>query len=214
MRVVTLFLAIIAAGCATRPPAGQTPAQQRFSAQQEALFTAHADMLKKEGRMPFDIGDSSGALGTYGWHTDCGDSEGPSMPVALLQHCVGGGGAFGAYSFSQAAFDQAQRSWWIHGVMEAGSDILHAVNNGAKFTEQVVGYHVDYIGVAPITRNGKEEWPPALRDLIVVEVPKYSDGSLRSDQLRLNKKAPSFAYTFNIGVLPPDYVNLCACVLK
>lgn len=107
------------------------PSADVFIDKQLAIIDAHVKILAKQGRVPADFADGTQVLATYGWHTKCGSSEGAIAPVSLLQHCDGG--AFGAYSYSEAAFKQAQRSWWIVGTMKAGSDLLVAVNRNAKF---------------------------------------------------------------------------------
>lgn len=175
---------------------------EAFIRRETAEIERHADILKREGRIPTDFWSSHRVLGRYGWHNNEGDSSvGGTPSLGLLQRGARSGGSFGAYSFYRPAFEQASRSWWIHGVMEAGSDILHVVNRNAKLTEQVIGYRVQYISA----------YPHEIRDATVIEIPKWPDGSLRSSELRLNKRAPSYAMTYDIGILPPDYVDMCNC---
>ena len=220
--------------------------------------------------MPEDFGDSFAVLGAYGWHSasDPGVSSPGTVPaMGVLTH--GRGGSFGAYSFNPAAFEQAKRCWWIHGVMEAGSDILVPVNRNAEFrtpcdygsftTDAItiggtmtivtdsevttgaetatsdlrlpeamappvvaevvtapscpnlmgspVGYRVAYISA--YDSRGKHA---PIRDATVIEMPKHADGSF-TGELRLNKRAPGFAMTYDIAILPPDYVDMCNCTM-
>lgn len=198
--------------------------QDRLRATQHKLFAKHKAILVAEGRMPLEFFDEYLVLGQYGWHSSRGGGQlsvGAAMTVLAP--------SFGMYSFHPAAFEQAKRSWWIDGVMESGSDILVPVNHGARFTTRCdvwatstngvtteysppcvntmnspVGHRVDYIW------DGEGD---GLRDATVIELVKYPDGS-STGHLRLNKKARHFALTYGIGILPPDYVDMCACKMS
>lgn len=196
LKSVVFALATICASMACDDADLAGSAASIFRLRESALFEAHAAILQQEGRLPADFEGVHYILGRYGWHGHAGHER--SDGVRLRRS----GGAFGAYSFYQPAFEQAQRSWWIHGVMEAGSDILRPVNMNAKFADQVVGYRVGHISVV-----GSRE---SIRDAVVVEVPKYFDGS-STNTLRLDTKASGFALGYNIGILPPDFVSLCEC---
>lgn len=185
--------------------------EDAYQQKQKHFIDTHVKILQKGGRMPTDFVDGYMVLGIYGWRADNGLSEtGPTASLGLLQ---ASGGAFGAYTFYQAAFDQAKRSWWIDGVMKAGSDLLVAVNRNAEFKRVVrseswdsegghkidqgppmnsaVGYHVGYMYHGP-------------KDAVVVEV---IDGRT----LRLNKSSPGDVLQFDLAILPPDYVDMCDC---
>lgn len=256
---------------------GRSPSDV-FRDGQLALINEHAKILMDEGRMPEDFGDAFSVLGTYGWHSasDPGVSTGGTVPsLGVLNH--GRGGAFGAYSFSPEAFEQAKRCWWIHGVMEAGSDILVPVNRNAQFrtwcdetftmsasvsftttvsfvdangnavpplppltAEEVaaraadekaereeaakqafaerearcpnkmgspIGYRIGYIAAWDEQGN----FVP-ITDATVIGMPTHPDGSLKGT-LQLDKKAKGFARSYDIAILPPDYVDMCACTM-
>lgn len=181
---------------------GQSAAQKKISDSyyqaQEKIFEAKAKILRSHGRLPIDFFDAAMILGQYGGHSS------------------GLGSSFGAYSFYQPAFDQADRSWWIQGMMRAGSDLLVAVNRNAAFTggtcngwgsgstredgcfswsykppQSPVGYSVGFIYKGP--ENAK-----------VIEV-------VDKITLRLDKTSPSDVMQYDLSILPPDYVDLCAC---
>lgn len=199
-------------------------------ATERAKIDRHAEILATQGRMPRDFGMPELVLGVYGWHdwqrypADCrraSNSEG------WPGYC-----RFGAYSFHRPAFEQAQRSWWIQGMMRAGSDLLVAVNRNATFDDGVwsgslttcwstgetkrhpdgtlevvtkceqqprkpngmnspVGFKVGYMYQGP-------------EDATVIEVVDYRT-------LRLDKKAPGDVMQYDLAILPPDYVDMCAC---
>lgn len=167
-----------------------------YYAKQEKIIEAHAATLRKEGRMPLDFSDAFRVIGQYGWHSACGDGVGAVAQVWIYR-CDGG--SFGAYTFYEPAFAQAKRTWWIHGVMEKGSDLLHPMNRGAKFDESIIGYGVSFMYKGP---EGAR----------VIELPKYSDGS-SMNVLRLDKKSPDFAQQWDMAITPPDYVDMCSCTI-
>lgn len=186
-------------------------ASDRYIQEQEGVFSSHQAELVKQGRMPSDFGDAYRVLGQYGWHTgrDTSVREVGTRPSLGFLQFSDGGGTFGAYTFYEPAWEQAQRSWWIHGVMETGSNVLHAVNMSAKFTDQVVGYYVDFLWDGCRTCDGRT----SPRHIKVLDIPKYSDGSLHSRELVIDYRAKRFVEMYNVGVLPADYVDMCACIV-
>jgi hypothetical protein len=162
-------------------------------------------------------------LATYGWHSPCGET----------QFC--GGGSFGAYTFSQEAFEQAKRLYVIHGEMLAGSDILTDATWGecipekgggciigssdgytsprakGAFDAAVVGYSVG--GLTYCMKYGAhyEHCDGALFDSKSLTEPskvvKFIDGG----HVQLDHKAKYDAEMYGLVITPPDYVDMCRC---
>jgi hypothetical protein len=172
--------ALVCASCAT----GQHAKKEESSAgsyinKQLKIIEQHKAVLAELGRMPSDFWNPELFLAQYGWH---------SAP----------GLWFGAYSFHQPAFEQAKRSWFIHGVMEKGGNRLYAMNVNAKFDESIVGYTVVFLHMG--IRNAK-----------VIGLYKYDDGSVDHRSVLINQTAAEFGFQYNIAILPPDYVDYCQC---
>jgi len=192
-----LLVAILAVGCGAK---AQNNAPKKMNTKsQEALISEHAQTLMEHGRLPSDFGSPFIILGQYGWVSDASGSR-------------------GRYSFYQPAFEQADRSWWIHGMMKAGSDLLIAVSRTARFTggecnqwasssnsdmqcvgwtyrpsQSPVGYDVGFMYKGP--EHAK-----------VLEVVDYKT-------LRLDKRAVNDVLQFDLSILPPDYVDMCSCMM-
>jgi hypothetical protein len=157
---------------------------EEFINREMAVIRAKGELLRQAGRIP--AADHEGAftlypkVGRYEWHA------GPR------------GGYFGAYAFSQLAFEQAMRSWWVHGTIAARSDLLVAANPNAKFDPSVVGYAVNSIYL------GHD------RSLTGAKVVEFVD----EHTVRLDRTAEADGEQWALGVLPPDYVDLCDCTMK
>lgn len=196
--VVVLAVAVVHGGfsvLAQRKGQGVSPSE-RYIKQQLAVIHSYAEKLVDAGRLP-DTADAFRILGQYGWHNAGSGASSVGALATLSVLTSGTGGSFGAYTFYQPAYEQAQRSWQIHGMMETGSDILWPMNANAKFTEQIIGYHVGYISDGP-------------EHATVIGLPKYDDGSFRGG-LQLDKKATKLVRQWGLMILPPDYVDMCAC---
>ena len=213
-----LIIAIALAGPACGQPknAAKKPDADTFRKQQEKLIDEHVAILARDGRVPVDFSHGYATLGRYGWHSDVGSTVGPA---ANAVHRFSNSGSYGAYSFYRPAFDQAKRSWWIIGMMKAGSDLLVAINRNARFDNSDCSYWSASDGT-----SGKDCPPPKansplgflvgpmydsesqsfIRDAVVVEVVSY-------DKVRLNKRAKGDVLQYDLGILPPDYIDMCAC---
>lgn len=197
MRQFLVVVLVVAAGCSVREPSSSEDLWSDAAAE----IDARAKELMAEGRMPLGFGIPATVIGR--------------------EH-----GRAGVYRFYPPAFDQAKRSWWIDGVMEAGSDILVPVNQNARFTTwcdvwvstdgrrsppcvntmgSPVGYRIPYLNA-----HASDGTYAPIRDATVLEMPTYPDGTPKGT-LRLDKKAPGFSLTYGIAILPPDYVDMCAC---
>lgn len=146
--------------------------------------------------MPEDYYEDYRVLGQYGWIRTAGGSS-------------------GVYSFYRPAYEQMQRSWVVHVVMQKGSDILIAVNRNAEFVRKCrsqwwgsdgshgedcdvpmkppLGYSVGWMYGGPQGAH-------------VLEV-------LSSNRLKLDKKASEDVLQYDVMITPPDYIDMCACVV-
>src|SRR5271170_3822245 len=97
MKTVSVFLAILLVGCgAVETSHGADESDQireKFYADQHRLMESHRAILIKSGHMSEDFAEIEYYLGTFDWHT-------------------GSHGYFGAYSFSQEAFEQSTKAWF------------------------------------------------------------------------------------------------------
>lgn len=221
---IVFLMALSACGQNKRPATAtkpKSPSETYIDAQLN-LIKEHAKKLAKEGRMPEDFASTELFLAEYGWHSGNETAPGNQPPLWLLQSGARQGtGSFGAYSFSQRAFAQAQKQWWIHGVIEKGKDLLYPLNRNANFDPSVVGYRIsgiygERLSATVIEVRGKGyEWQSW-----------GSDGSSDhgkdtwSGPLRLSKpfpddgKEPRFVYQYDIAILSPDYVDMCGCTMS
>lgn len=160
-------------------------------AKTSALMKSHVQLLRAAGRWPQEGEDGGGdgftELGHYDWHS--GKS----------------GGYFGAYSFSQEAFEQAMRSWKVGRAQIAeGSDILVNVGRGG-FDKSAVGYSVGYMTYCSlhggVLHHCEEPGFPGARVIEFID----------STHLRLDKKAKWDAEFYGLQVTPPDYMDMCNC---
>lgn len=180
--------------CVCLAAAGKTKSDIFIEAQQKVI-DEHAKVLQDAGRMPADFASAYIVLGSYGWHGD------------------GSSGSFGAYSFYEPAFEQATRSWWINGVMHAGSDLLIAVNRNVEFIRKCRGVWADSAG------HSGQDCDPPMHSPVGYKVGVMYDGSkgakvievVNGHTLRLDKKSLGEALKFDLEILPPDYVDMCAC---
>jgi hypothetical protein len=165
-----------------------------FRKRERKIIAQHASILMDEGRMPIDFGLDFDVLGRYDWHP------------------LGNRGGFGAYQFHQPAFEQAKRSWWIIGVMKAGSDLLVAINQNARFKGDEV-YDLSASDDGTLGKTPPMNSPVGFKvgymyngptDATVVEV-------INIRTLRLSKKADHDVLQYDLPILPPDYVDMCNC---
>lgn len=159
---------------------------------QDKLFNAHKKILIKMGRMEKDFGDGYELLGVFGWHGD-------------------GNGYFGAYSFSQAAFEQAKRGWFLHGQVVEGSNELWPQDDWddasqahqIKFDKTIIGYTLPGMNMSWV-ENDKfmNGWFTA----------KVVDVKDNGHTLVLDKRAPHHAEQWHMEIVPGDWQNMCNCI--
>src|SRR5690242_19722103 len=86
--------------CACQPKQSIWPSATKSRSEiyidaQLKIIAEHAEILKKEGRMPNDFGNEFIVLGQYGWHSGEESSVGSRPPLWLLQAgSRSGGGSF------------------------------------------------------------------------------------------------------------------------
>lgn len=192
LRIVLVATAIVLAAATYilaqpkgHPRALEEETSARYRSLSRKVIDDHASILMKEGRMPTDFAATFTVLGEFGWH---------KLSDAYS----------GVYTFHQASFDQAKRSWWIHGTMKAGSDLLVAVNRNSQFEcsdwdatsckmNSPVGFSVGFMYKGPV-------------DAKVLAVVGRST-------LRLDKVSPADVLQYDLSILPPDYVDMCQCAV-
>ena len=179
---IVVAFALVVIGCVDRPSRHTVEAAQPIDFGCE--IEKHAKILERAGRIPFDHGFTEKLIGRFGY-------------VSM------NGGYTGLYQFHQPSYEQAQRMYVIHGVMEKGSNILRPVNRNANIGADVIGLVADFVSV----------YPEALRDLKIIGVGKYSDGTPNYNELITNQYAPRFAVQYNIELRPSDWREMCACVM-
>ncbi len=200
-------------------------AEDRYIRQQLKIIDAHEKLLVAAGRITDAAHwQTEMYLATYGWHSACGESKG-TEPVFCDS------GSFGAYSFSQEAYEQAKRIYVIHGTVDAGTDILVDANYGVLQPEadgsiimaSTDGYH------SPL---GKGAFDPAIVGDSVGFLTycqlygnhdKYCDGPgltgatvvkfIDKGHVRISKVAKHDAIMYGLVITPPDYVDMCACTV-
>ena len=183
-RLLVLMLLMSAACTATAEQ--RQPGAAKIEAWLKEMDT-RAEEIKKAGRMPQDYGNVWMTIGTYDWYSE-------------------GSARFGAYRFYEPAFQQAMRSWIIHGFTIKGDTLLYATNPNAEFDDSIVGYTVSYGYVEDQRRF-------ASMQTTVVESLKFSDNSGHRGILRLKDPAPETGPRYNIAIRPPDWVEMCGCIV-
>ncbi len=191
----------------------------RYINHQLKIIEAHGKQLVALGRITDpEHFDATRFLASYGWHSSCGDSAGTS-PILC------NGGSFGAYSFSQAAFEQAKHIYVIHGTVDAGTDILSDVSygvmipdrNGAvwsgspigkgAFDSAIVGDSVGSLTYCQGYGNHIKYCDQA--DLRGATVIKFID----KGHVQISKKATHDAVMYGLVIRPPDYIDMCDCTV-
>jgi hypothetical protein len=185
--ILALVLALsVQCACQSKPKVHPTDA---YIDKQLKIIEKHKDVLAKQGRMPVDFSFPETVLAQYSWHSFKD-------------------GLFGAYTFYEPAFQQAQKSWWIHGFVKKGSDVLIAVNKNAQFKQ--------YCRSVTWNMDGTEtrDCDPPMNSMVgyqvgsglgtVVEV-------IDDSTLRLDRKATADTLRFDLSITPPDYEDMCAC---
>lgn len=160
-------------------------------AKTSALMKSHVELLRKAGRWPLEGEDGQpdafSTFGRYDWHFN-----------------KSGEGYFGAYSFYQPAFDQAARSWFFHGQMAEGSDILVNVGHG-EFDKSIVGYTVGNMTYCSL--HGGELHHCFGDGFAGGKVTEFIDAT----HIRLDHRARWDAEMYGLATTPPDYQDMCAC---
>jgi hypothetical protein len=136
----------------------------RYHEKQGVIFKAKSEELEKLGRIPTGF-DAYRYMSQYGWYSGNESAIGNQPPLWLLQHGDGVGGAFGAYSFYQPAFEQAKNMWVFDGFMLPGSDLLWIKNSNIKFDKSVIGRIVP--GLVPTgcyADNGNDPCEPEFKN--------------------------------------------------
>lgn len=171
-----------------------------FYKQQESLMEEHRAMLVKSGHMEKDFGDVSTVMGIYDWHS--GSHE-----------------YFGAYSFSQSAFDQARHAWFGHFKILEGSRELQTTDfcedshggiddaHGTgciRFDQSAIGLTIPPMSMFWVDRDDHtaDAWFSGAK---VVAVKDYGR------TLVLDKRAPHQAEQWGMEILPDNWVDMCAC---
>ena len=216
--ILATIALLLAMGCASgfaQQPRNET----RYINQQLKIIEAHEKLLVAAGR----ITDAAHwqpelYLAEYGWHSSCGDSRG-TAPIFC------GGGAFGAYTFSEAAYQQAKRIYVIHGTVDAGTDILvdqsygvmipdrngvvwsgSPIGKGA-FDSAIVGDSVGSLTYCQGYGNHIKYCDQA--DLRGATVIKFID----KGHVQISKKATHDAVMYGLVIRPPDYIDMCDCTV-
>lgn len=180
----------------------------QYNATQAKVFEAKEKILVEHGRMPVDFGNTFRVLGVYGWR------RGPT-------------GLFGAYTFSEEAFQQADRSWFIHAMMKEGSDLLIAVNRNVKFDRSNSSWILGCTGCTEEYLK-KENAKTAMTGYLPPVSPvgymvgfmyKGPEGAtvvevVNRTTLRLDKKSPGDVLSYDVQITPPDYRNMCECEIS
>lgn len=201
MKALLLFARIIGVGIlACGQNRNGTLSEKQFHKEQEALIEAHKKMLVDAGRITDpDHFMASAFLGEYGWFSGTCDEYCDRKTGVGCGKCQ-----FGAYVFSQAAFDQAKRIYVLRGQIAEGSDLLVDVGSGA-FDKDAIGSDVGYLTYCSL-HGGKLHHcdEDGLRDAKVVEF-------IDKNTVRLSKFAKYDAEMNGLAILPPGYVDMCAC---
>lgn len=215
-----LILVLLLAGCSVGRGvfAESESASTQYINSEMKIIEKHADALKKRGQMPTDFADTYRVLGTYGWHSDRDVTVQSSGIQPSLNVLRNGGGSFGAYSFFEPAYDQAKRTWFIHGMMKAGSDLLIAFNRNAKLDDSPDGYCLagcteegnkrlagEKIGTPLGYKVGYMYKGPV--DTTVIEI-------IDRRTVRLSKKADHDVMQYDLILAPADYVDMCGCTMS
>lgn len=210
-------------------------AEDTYIDAQLKIIDQHKKQLVAAGRITDpDHFSSESYLATYGWHSSCdvrtslpGTNGENARWLAISTGCEG---SFGAYTFSEEAFKQAQRLYVVHGEMLAGSDILIDATWGecipekgggcvvgssdgytsprakGAFDANVIGYSVGSLtycmkyGAHYEHCDGKDFTEPS-------KVVKFIDGG----HIQLNHKVKYDAEMYGLIIAPPDYVDMCQC---
>jgi hypothetical protein len=176
-------------------PKDDTLHERAFHAKHERIIEKHKKLLIDAGRISDpEHFEATFFLGTYGWFHGICDEGSLEKP----EPCY-----FGAYTFSQEAFEQAKKIYVLHGQMEQGSDLLVDVGAGA-FDKEIVGLEVPYLTYCELTGGKLRHCDSGLKEAKVVEF-------IDKNTVRLNKKAEWNANMYGLTVKPDGYVDLCNC---
>lgn len=195
---------------AHEPALSRKPLHEKaFHEQQDHIIREHWEQLVKSGRITDDHVMPAALIGTYGWYDGiCDEVYGDnSNRVDGKTAC-----SFGAYSFLEAAFEQAKHLYIIRGQMAEGSALLVDVGAGA-FDKDIVGYTVP--GLTYCSLHGGKLWHCGgnLFDL----GPDTSFGPSKvlkfidKFTVQLDHKAKYDAEMYGLTITPPDYVDMCNC---
>lgn len=210
--------------------------EETYTDAQAKIIDQHKQQLIKAGRVTDPEHFSAELyLATYGWHSSCGVRN--SLPgisgknARYLAMSTGCEGSFGAYSFSQEAFRQAQHLYVIHGEMLAGTDILIDASWGecipekggwciigstggyvsprgkGAFDAEAIGYSID--GLSYCMKYGAHYEHCDEGGTKPSRIIKIIDGG----HVQLDHKAKYDAEMYGLVVMPPDYVDMCGCTI-
>jgi hypothetical protein len=170
--------------------------EDSFRAEQDKLFRTHVAELSKLGHMAPDFGMAYMVLGTYGWYT--GTKE-----------------YFGAYAFSQAAYEQAKHAWFGHFEVLEGGNELWAEDDGDSdtcanggscpivFDKSAIGMTIPPMSMVWFKGDKLESgWFEGAKVIGIKD-----DGRT----LILDKRAPHQAEQWNMAIVPAGWVDMCAC---
>lgn len=196
MKTYVVMLAILSLCACGRSVPGATqaaayvedPGEKKYHAQQDAIMEQHRQLLMKSGHMSKDFGDLGVYIGTYDWHS--GDHV-----------------SFGAYSFSQAAYDQATHAWFGHFKVIEGSNELWAEDDVGddkpiKFDSSAIGMDIPDMSMTWFA-DGKFQYGWFSAKIVAVK----DDGRT----LILDKSAPHEAEQFNAVIKSSAWQDMCAC---
>lgn len=184
-----VVLALCLVGCSHAAPG------DKFIDAQMKIINEHAAMLGKLGHMSKSYGLAFMVLGTYGWH---GDDN----------------GYFGAYSFSEAAYQQAKKAWFGHfKVLEGSNELwseddeeddscLHGDGCPIRFDNSAIGMAVSDMAMAWF-EDGKLKYGGFSAKIIAIK----DNGKIAI----LDKRAPHQAEQWGMQITPADWVDMCQC---
>lgn len=184
-----------------RMPKDDTLHERAFHRKHERIIEQHKQLLIQAGRVTDGNFMAESFLGTYGWYNGICDESSDEKPSPC---------SFGAYAFSQAAFEQAKKIFILRGQVEGGSDLLIDVGSGA-FDASAVGYNVGPMTYCQLT-GGKLHhcgWGDKDSTFSGAKVVEFID----KHTVRLDKKARWDAEMNGLTVMPLDYVDMCHCTM-
>lgn len=155
-----------------------------FYAKNDKLIADHQAELVNAGRMSPKYGMAYIYLGTYGWF---GDDR---------------GGYFGAYQFSETAYEQAKRAWFGNFRVLKGSRELLTGDDNIRFDDSAIGLSTPSMNMTWFSGDKMEsEW-------FVAKIVGVKDNG---KTLVLDQRAPHHAEQWNTLIVPADWRDLCNC---